>query len=30
MTNINNNYYVYAYIDPRNCEEFYYGKGAAE
>ena len=21
------NYYVYAYIDPRNLEEFYYGKG---
>jgi hypothetical protein len=21
------NYYVYAYIDPRNFEEFYYGKG---
>jgi hypothetical protein len=27
MTNPNNNYYVYAYIDPRNFEEFYYGKG---
>jgi len=22
-----NNYYVYVYIDPRNLEEFYYGKG---
>ena len=22
-----NNYYVYVYIDPRNSEEFYYGKG---
>ena len=22
-----NNYYVYVYIDPRNNEEFYYGKG---
>ena len=22
-----NNYYVYVYIDPRNFEEFYYGKG---
>ena len=21
------NYYVYTYIDPRNLEEFYYGKG---
>jgi uncharacterized protein len=21
------NYYVYVYIDPRNFEEFYYGKG---
>lgn len=20
-------YYVYVYIDPRNYEEFYYGKG---
>jgi len=20
-------YYVYVYIDPRNLEEFYYGKG---
>lgn len=27
MTNIKNSYYVYAYIDPRNFEEFYYGKG---
>lgn len=25
--NIMNNYYVYVYIDPRNFEEFYYGKG---
>jgi LEM-3-like GIY-YIG domain len=24
---INRNYYVYVYIDPRNFEEFYYGKG---
>lgn len=23
----NSNYYVYVYIDPRNFEEFYYGKG---
>jgi len=23
----NNDYYVYVYIDPRNNEEFYYGKG---
>ena len=22
-----NNYYVYVYIDPRNLEEFHYGKG---
>ena len=22
-----NDYYVYVYIDPRNFEEFYYGKG---
>ncbi|MCW5549223.1 MAG: GIY-YIG nuclease family protein [Opitutaceae bacterium] len=22
-----NNYYVYVYVDPRNFEEFYYGKG---
>ncbi len=22
-----NEYYVYVYIDPRNLEEFYYGKG---
>src|SRR5438445_8913238 len=22
-----NDYYVYVYIDPRNNEEFYYGKG---
>jgi uncharacterized protein len=25
--NTMNNYYVYVYIDPRNYEEFYYGKG---
>lgn len=24
---MNSNYYVYVYIDPRNYEEFYYGKG---
>ena len=24
---MNNKYYVYVYIDPRNFEEFYYGKG---
>jgi len=24
---MNQNYYVYCYIDPRNLEEFYYGKG---
>lgn len=24
---MSNNYYVYVYIDPRNYEEFYYGKG---
>ncbi len=24
---MNNDYYVYVYIDPRNFEEFYYGKG---
>ncbi|MBK9421320.1 MAG: hypothetical protein IPN44_09730 [Flavobacteriales bacterium] len=23
----NEQYYVYVYIDPRNFEEFYYGKG---
>jgi len=22
-----NNFYVYVYIDPRNLEEFYFGKG---
>ena len=27
MGKSNNNYYVYVYIDPRNHEEFYYGKG---
>ena len=27
MSNIIENYYVYVYIDPRNYEEFYYGKG---
>src|SRR5665213_1359291 len=25
--NTNEDYYVYCYIDPRNLEEFYYGKG---
>ena len=24
---IESDYYVYVYIDPRNNEEFYYGKG---
>lgn len=27
MNNTASNYYVYVYIDPRNFEEFYYGKG---
>lgn len=27
MTTENNEYYVYVYIDPRNFEDFYYGKG---
>lgn len=27
MADINDNYYVYVYIDPRNHEAFYYGKG---
>ncbi len=27
MKNNNSDYYVYVYIDPRNFEEFYYGKG---
>jgi len=27
MTEIIDEYYVYVYIDPRNFEEFYYGKG---
>nr|WP_321356987.1 GIY-YIG nuclease family protein [uncultured Draconibacterium sp.] len=27
MKNNNSEYYVYVYIDPRNFEEFYYGKG---
>ena len=27
MENIGNDFYVYVYIDPRNFEEFYYGKG---
>ncbi|WP_321308678.1 GIY-YIG nuclease family protein [Marinifilum fragile] len=27
MNNSNTEYYVYVYIDPRNFEEFYYGKG---
>lgn len=26
----NSNYYVYVYIDPRNYEEFYYGKGTGD
>ena len=25
--NVTDRYYVYVYIDPRNFEEFYYGKG---
>ena len=25
--NMMSDYYVYVYIDPRNYEEFYYGKG---
>ena len=27
---MNENYYVYVYIDPRNFEEFYYGKGKGD
>ncbi|MES2930776.1 MAG: GIY-YIG nuclease family protein [Patescibacteria group bacterium] len=27
MKNVNEDYYVYVYIDPRNFEDFYYGKG---
>jgi hypothetical protein len=27
MDGLTSNYYVYVYIDPRNFEEFYYGKG---
>lgn len=27
MANLETDYYVYVYIDPRNLEEFYYGKG---
>ncbi|HNO09959.1 MAG TPA: GIY-YIG nuclease family protein, partial [bacterium] len=27
MKKITSDYYVYVYIDPRNHEEFYYGKG---
>lgn len=27
---VESNYYVYVYIDPRNFEEFYYGKGIGE
>ena len=27
MNKNNSGYYVYVYIDPRNFEEFYYGKG---
>jgi uncharacterized protein len=26
----NSDYYVYVYIDPRNYEEFYYGKGTMD
>jgi uncharacterized protein len=28
--NNENSYYVYVYIDPRNFEEFYYGKGKGD
>jgi len=28
--NENSDYYVYVYIDPRNFEEFYYGKGTGD
>jgi hypothetical protein len=28
--NTENSYYVYVYIDPRNFEEFYYGKGKGD
>lgn len=27
MVELLNDFYVYVYIDPRNYEEFYYGKG---
>jgi hypothetical protein len=27
MSDSNAQWYVYVYIDPRNFEEFYYGKG---
>lgn len=30
MNNPPNDYYVYVYIDPRNFEEFYYGKGRGD
>ncbi len=30
MKKINTEYYVYVYIDPRNYEEFYYGKGKGD
>lgn len=30
MNTIRSNYYVYVYIDPRNFEEFYYGKGTGD
>lgn len=30
MSDQNHDYYVYVYIDPRNYEEFYYGKGRGE
>jgi hypothetical protein len=28
--NAENSFYVYVYIDPRNFEEFYYGKGKGD
>ena len=30
MTDLLTDYYVYVYIDPRNFEEFYYGKGTGK
>ncbi len=30
MKNVNSKYYVYVYIDPRNFEDFYYGKGKGD